>query len=103
MNIDYSELEEQFAAKKPHQHTTTCSALRVRETGPQPVSVLDVDRSRNIGVLMRSLKMDAAGIQKAVQATLLNERNGALEEFEVEGILAAFPSLDEENKLKRLG
>lgn len=69
------------------------------------MDVLDIDRARNVGVLMRSLKMDVRGIEAALQATLFNDGSGqrSLEEFEIEGILAAFPTPEEERKLKCLG
>jgi hypothetical protein len=70
-------------------------------TGP----VLDIDRSRNVGVLMRSLKMDAKGIEAALHATLFNDGSGQryLEEFEIEGILAAFPTIEEGRMLRSMG
>ena len=57
-----------------------------------------------MGVLMRSLKMDSAGIEAALHATLFHDGSGqrTLEEFEIEGILAAFPTADEERKLKSI-
>lgn len=70
------------------------------------MTVLDNDRARNVGVLMRSLKMDARGIEAALHATLFNAGSSGqrfLEEFEIEGIFAAFPTPAEERKLKCMG
>lgn len=67
--------------------------------------MLDMDRTRNVGVLMRSLKMDVPAIQDALNACLslgaVDQRR--LEEFEIEGILAAFPSPAEAKQLQDLG
>lgn len=54
---------------------------------------------------MRSLKMDAQGIEAAVHAALYNSgsQERKLEEFEIDGIVAAFPTLEEARKLKNLG
>lgn len=74
--------------------------------GPGPAaSVLDMDRARNVGVLMRSLKMDVQAIQAVLYSSLSleagNERR--LEEFEIVGILGAFPSAAEATKLQGIG
>ena len=107
MNIDFSELEEQFAAKNPVKNNTTShsSPSRAVDTAPPAKTVLDIDRARNVGVLMRSLKMDARGIEAALHATLFNDGSGqrTLEEFEIEGILAAFPTAEEERQLNSMG
>lgn len=104
VNINFSELEEQFAAKAvlnkpPHESPHKCAAV----SGPA-ASVLDMDRARNVGVLMRSLKMDISAIQAALHASI-SHRTGdqrRLEEFEIVGILAAFPSAAEAQQLQSL-
>jgi hypothetical protein len=108
VTIDYSELEEQFAVKNPGKSNTAATSSPAG-TGPTAQAtaepVLDIDRARNVGVLMRSLKMSAKDIEAALHATLLNDGSGQrhLEEFEVDGILAAFPTVEEGRMLQNMG
>eukprot|EP00892_Ulva_mutabilis_P003210 jgi/Ulvmu1/12890/UM098_0078.1 len=104
VQIDFAELEEQFAAKSATNKPVQQSPSKSNAHGPA-ASVLDMDRARNVGVLMRSLKMDTPTIQAALYASLSNcsSDQRRLEEFEIEGILAAFPSKAEAQQLQSLG
>jgi hypothetical protein len=104
VNINYSELEEQFAAKCSVPVAKLSTPAVPAEPSNTLATVLDLDRARNVGVLMRSLKMDAEAIEAAVHAALYNHNSQQrkLEEFEIDGIVAAFPTPDEAKKLRDL-
>lgn len=102
VNIDYTELEEQFAEQSVQPKPCHTSPTKGAGGPGHTASVLDMDRARNVGVLMRSLKMDISALKAAICALLSGTptEHRALEEFEIEGVLAAFPTPGEAKKLK---
>jgi hypothetical protein len=105
VHIDYDELEDAFSAAAPATPPRIRRAsLRPRSGGDNIGSVLSIDRSRVVGVLMRTLKLDAAGVDAAVGRMLMegSEQGVVLEDNEIDGILSALPSDAEVAQIKAI-
>jgi hypothetical protein len=103
VHIDYSELQDEFSAPVAGPRNPFHSAPKALSAAA--VSVLDMDRTRNVGVLMRTLKLDAIGISASLELMLL-EGSGRevahgrwLEDNEIAGIHAMVPSDSEASAL----
>ena len=103
MQVDYGELQDNFEAAPAKTPPRLGGAAAARPATPAAAeSVLNMDRTRTVGVLMRTLKLDAAGLDAALAAALAGGEGGGarrLEDNEVEGLLAALPSAVEAQKL----
>lgn len=119
MDIDFSQLEAQFAAKPMHAAAASVRTA-LSSARPQIQSILDADRSRNVAVFSRGLKLDARAVSASVDALILSctgclsqclggqetvagECQGpGLIDDAVQGLLSIFPTEDEAGKLAAL-
>jgi hypothetical protein len=117
VDVDFAQLEDQFAAKPTHAPAVAHGIKQPRQAAAR--AILDLDRARNVGVFARGLKMTAAAASTAVDTDLaaLSDRLGSglgktpigsgaaddcaagLSEDAVQGLLAIFPTSAEATQL----
>jgi len=103
MAINFSELEDQFAAKP----AAGLSAAGGRSQ-PAARAVLDLDRARNVGVFLRGLRLALPAVVEALEAVCSDESaleggQRVLSDDELAGLLALWPAPAEAAKLRACG